>query len=101
MTDFDPNRRPDPRLRPTPTQARQGPMGRPVFYVLIAALALALLAWAGMEFYPRGASRTAEGTGPGERIAPTAPADPQSTGSTPAAPRAPSGSSPATSDSAR
>jgi hypothetical protein len=101
MTQFDPDRRSDPRVHATPTQARQGRMGWPALYVLIAALALALLAWAGMEFYPRGTSRTAEGAGPGERVAPAAPrapADPQTTGSTPAAP---AGSSPATSDSAR
>ena len=32
-------------------KARQGRQGRPVLYVLIAALALAAIAWAGAEFY--------------------------------------------------
>jgi len=102
MSDFNPDRRPDPRVRVTPTQARQGLQGRRGLYILIAGLALVLLAWGAMELYPRGSSRTASGAGPTERVAP---ADPQSTGSLPAAPtpapRAPSGQPPAPSEGAR
>lgn len=38
-------------------QARQGPLGRPVLYVLIAGLVLAMLAWAAAELFTGGASR--------------------------------------------
>jgi hypothetical protein len=35
----------------TPTEARQGALGRPVLYVLVVGLVLALLAWAAAEFW--------------------------------------------------
>lgn len=35
----------------TPTEARQGVLGRPVLVVLVAGLALAMLAWAAAEFW--------------------------------------------------
>lgn len=117
MSDFDPDRSADPnaqrRVRATPVQARQGREGRPVLYVLIAGLALALLAWAAVELYPRGTSRTASGTGPAERVAPVEPPGAERTASIPApsgtqAPARPQGgqgasqeSAPAASDSAR
>ncbi len=46
-------------------EARQAPPGRPVLYVLIAGLVLALIAWAAVELYPSGGPQTA-GPGPGE-----------------------------------
>lgn len=49
----------------TGDEARQAGQGRTGLYVLIAALVLALVAWAGVEFYPRGGPQTA-GPGPGE-----------------------------------
>ncbi|HEY8584238.1 MAG TPA: hypothetical protein VIL49_14880 [Capillimicrobium sp.] len=64
MTQYDPNRR-DPTLRAdqpevlSPGEARQAPQGKPVLYVLIAGLVLALFAWAAVEMYPRGSSQTA------------------------------------------
>ena len=51
----------------TGDEARQAGQGRPVLYVLIATLVLALIAWAGVEFYPRGGPQTA-GPGPGEPV---------------------------------
>lgn len=41
-------------------EARQGPSGRPVLYVLVAGLVLALIAWAAVEFYPRAEPTTAQ-----------------------------------------
>ena len=35
----------------TPTEARQGVLGRPVLYVLVIGLVLAMIAWAGAEFF--------------------------------------------------
>lgn len=35
----------------TPTEARQGVRGRPVLYVLVIGLILAMLAWAAAEFW--------------------------------------------------
>lgn len=35
----------------TPTEARQGMLGRPVLMVLVAGLALAMIAWAAAEFW--------------------------------------------------
>lgn len=61
------------------TSARQGPEGRPVLYVLIAGLVLALVAWALAELYPRGGSTTADAPASIEQAAP----GPQTTGSTP------------------
>ena len=111
MSDFDPDRSADPnaqrRVRASPVQARQGREGRPVLYVLIAGLALALLAWAAVELYPRGTSRTASGTGPAERVAPVEPPGAERTASIPAplgaqAPaRSESPPAPASQDSAR
>ena len=40
-------------------EARQAPPGRPVLYVLVAGLVLALVAWAAVELYPRGDATTA------------------------------------------
>ncbi|PSJ63419.1 hypothetical protein [Kumtagia ephedrae] len=34
-----------------PEKARQGKLGRPVLVVLIAALVLAMVVWAGVEFW--------------------------------------------------
>ncbi|MDB5571600.1 MAG: hypothetical protein JWN93_2783 [Hyphomicrobiales bacterium] len=82
MTQYDPN---DPdrlrtdanRIHPRPIgdpedevvltdrEARQGREGRPVLFVLIAGLVLALIAWAAAEFYPRGGPQTATTAGPG------------------------------------
>jgi hypothetical protein len=59
--------RADQPERVSGSEARQGPPGRPVLYVLIAALVLAVLAWAALEFYPRGGPQTA-GPAPGERV---------------------------------
>jgi hypothetical protein len=41
-------------------EARQGPRGRAVLAVLVASLVLALIAWAAVEFYPRGTPTTAQ-----------------------------------------
>lgn len=41
----------DGRVVLTPTEARQGALGRPVLYVLVVGLLLAMLAWAGAEFW--------------------------------------------------
>ncbi|MBX9761116.1 MAG: hypothetical protein K2Y29_20230 [Beijerinckiaceae bacterium] len=49
----------------TGDEARQAYQGRTGLYVLIAALVLALIAWAGVELYPRGGPQTA-GPGPGD-----------------------------------
>jgi hypothetical protein len=38
-------------VRETTNEARQGPLGRPVLNVLIAALLLALVAWGAAELY--------------------------------------------------
>lgn len=97
MSDFDPKRCADSDslggVRITPEQARQGREGRPVLYVLIAGLALTLLAWVGVEHYPRSASRTASIPAP---LGAQAPARSES----PPAP-ASQDSAPASSDSAR
>lgn len=65
------HRRPDRPVELTPTEARQGVLGRPVLYVLVVGLFLAMLAWAAAEFW-------------GMSIAPPTPADSQQT-SVPAA----------------
>lgn len=41
----------DGRVVLTPTEARQGALGRPVLYVLVVGLLLAMLAWAAAEFW--------------------------------------------------
>ena len=41
----------DDRVVMTPTEARQGALGRPVLYVLVVGLLLAILAWAAAEFW--------------------------------------------------
>lgn len=46
-----PNRDRDDRVVLTPTEARQGMPGRPVLYVLVIGLMLAMLAWAAAEFW--------------------------------------------------
>ncbi|MGV3550264.1 hypothetical protein [Rhizobium sp.] len=45
------NRDRDGRVVLTPTEARQGMLGRPVLYVLVVGLLLAMLAWAAAEFW--------------------------------------------------
>jgi hypothetical protein len=45
------NRDRDDRVVVTPTEARQGTLGRPVLYVLVVGLILAMLAWAAAEFW--------------------------------------------------
>jgi hypothetical protein len=42
------------------SDARQAPRGRPVLYVLIAGLVLALVAWGVAELYPRGGNTVAD-----------------------------------------
>lgn len=41
----------DGRVVLTPTEARQGVLGRPVLYVLVLGLLLAMLAWGAAEFW--------------------------------------------------
>jgi hypothetical protein len=41
----------DGRVVLTPTEARQGVLGRPVLYVLVIGLVLAMLAWGAAEFW--------------------------------------------------
>jgi len=41
----------EPKVTETATEARQGRAGRPVLIVLVAALMLALAAWAGAEIW--------------------------------------------------
>lgn len=113
MTQYDPKRpvnpQTDPRRDPfrdpamdarsmSETSARQGGKGRPVLYVLIGGLVLALIAWAVAEMYPRGASTTADAPATIEQAAP----GPQTTGSTPGAVQRPPdfGSIPAAPNSA-
>lgn len=102
MTQYDPNRPNRPRIDPdadlardrsqrsahpeepvvmTGAEARQAREGRPVLYVLIAGLVLALAAWALVEMYPRGGSTTADAPATTEQASP----GPQTTGSTPGA----------------
>ena len=45
------NRDRDDRVVVTPTEARQGMLGRPVLYVLVIGLVLAMLAWAAAEYW--------------------------------------------------
>lgn len=45
------NRDRDDRVVLNPTEARQGMLGRPVLYVLVVGLILAMLAWAVAEFW--------------------------------------------------
>lgn len=45
------NRHPERPVTLTPTEARQGVLGRPVLYVLVVGLLLAMLAWAAAEFW--------------------------------------------------
>lgn len=61
----------EPRVELTPTEARQGRLGRPVLAVLIGGLLLAFVAWAAAGFFGM-AIAPADDTGGGERI--TAPA---------------------------
>lgn len=84
MTDHDPNRpvrdprdlpgsrrSDDPLNPPQPvihdaapvisgSEARQGPRGWQMLYVLVGGIALALIVWAAVEFYPRGGPDTAQ-----------------------------------------
>lgn len=62
-------RRMDPRVRVSATEARQGFLGRPVLMVLVISLALVMLAWAAAEFW-------------GTSIAPDEGIDPATTSST-------------------
>ena len=48
---IDHSRERDGRVVVTPTEARQGMLGRPVLYVLVVGLILAMLAWAVAEFW--------------------------------------------------
>ena len=41
----------EPPVILTATEARQGPLGKPVLYVLISAMILALVAWWAAEYY--------------------------------------------------
>ncbi|WP_075292619.1 hypothetical protein [Pararhizobium arenae] len=41
----------DKKVRATTTEARQGPLGKPIFIVLVCGLLLALVAWAGAEIF--------------------------------------------------
>lgn len=41
----------DRRVELSPVEARQGVLGRPVLYVLVVGLILAMLAWAASEFW--------------------------------------------------
>jgi hypothetical protein len=61
----------EPRVELTPTEARQGRLGRPVLVVLVVGLLLAMIAWAAAEFYGN-AIAPADDTGGGQSI--TAPA---------------------------
>lgn len=67
----------------TPTEARQARKGLPVLYVLVGGLALALIAWAGVEMYRPEPAPLAPAT---DTTAPATPA--------PAAPAAPDTSTP-------
>ena len=113
MTQYDPKRpvnpQNDPRRDPfrdpamdartmSETSARQGGKGRPVLYVLIGGLVLALIAWALAEMYPGGGSTTADAPASIEQATP----GPQTTGSTPGAVQRPPdfGGSPAAPNSA-
>ncbi|SFB62497.1 hypothetical protein SAMN03159496_06046 [Rhizobium sp. NFR07] len=76
----------DRKVVETSTEARQGRPGKPVLIVLVAALALALVAWLGAEMWAE-ATEAATGdttTPPAQSNAPSSPAPP-STG--PAIPR--------------
>lgn len=46
----------------TPTQARQGAKGTPVLKVLVAGIVLALIAWAGAEWWGQASAPPAEQT---------------------------------------
>ena len=53
----------------TPTEARQGALGRPVLYVLVVGLLLAMLTWAAVEFWgnsiePENPANTTQTTAP-------------------------------------
>lgn len=79
-----------------PNATRPGPLGKPVAIVLASALALAAVAWAGVEFWGEVQDTDAQGT-PGAQPSVTerAPAEPASTPSPEAS--APSQSDPANS----
>ncbi len=53
---------PTETVQKSATQARQGLLGRPVLIVLVSALILALVAWAGAEFYGEAIDATAPST---------------------------------------
>ncbi|RCW78831.1 hypothetical protein [Phyllobacterium bourgognense] len=44
-------RTPDNNVKETAREARQGPLGKPVLWVLIGGLLLALFAWGGAEMF--------------------------------------------------
>lgn len=46
----------------TPTEARQGSKGKPVFAVLVAGLILAMIAWGAAEWYGQSTEPPAEQT---------------------------------------
>ena len=48
---YSSNRNPDAPVELTATEARQGSWGRPVFYVLVIGLILAMFAWWAAENY--------------------------------------------------
>jgi hypothetical protein len=50
----------DGRVVLSATEARQGLRGTPVLYVLVGGLMLALVAWAGSEFYGKAIDTTPE-----------------------------------------
>jgi hypothetical protein len=57
-------------VRETTNEARQGPLGRPVFNVLIVALLLALVAWGAAELYGERVDNVPGNTGTSEESAP-------------------------------
>lgn len=46
------------------SRARQGNWGRPVLIILVVSLVLAMLVWAGVEFYGQAIETPATQTGP-------------------------------------
>jgi len=106
-TRFDPedaeNRHPNPIDSPpvveTATEARQGSWGAPVLKVLIAGLVLAMIAWAGAEWWGEATAPPAEQTAtpPAGSTTPENPdAAPTANPATPPAPTPPAENAPAT-----
>ncbi|MEJ1120174.1 hypothetical protein V9K92_17000 [Phyllobacterium sp. CCNWLW109] len=46
-------------VKETGKEARQGPLGKPILYVLIGGLLLALIAWGGAELFGEGTDNSA------------------------------------------